>query len=57
MSKILVLINQPPFLTPSLPEKEKRGIGETERKKTKRFTDSVRNSGGGNYLIRVTSPL
>ncbi|MCH8316888.1 MAG: sulfatase-like hydrolase/transferase, partial [Bacteroidetes bacterium] len=39
----------------SPPEKEKRGIGETERRKTKRFTDSpihpftdsVRNSGGG----------
>ena len=44
-----------PPLTPSPPEKEKRGIGETERKKTKQFTDSpihpftdsVRNSGGG----------
>ncbi|MCH8318793.1 MAG: metallophosphoesterase, partial [Bacteroidetes bacterium] len=32
-----------PPLTPSPPEKEKRGIGETERRKTKRFTDSVRN--------------
>ncbi|MBW8049986.1 MAG: aspartate kinase [Cytophagales bacterium] len=47
-------------LTPSLPESEKRGIGETERKKTNRFTDSpihpftnsVRNSGG-----RVTTTL
>ncbi|MBW8051021.1 MAG: TonB-dependent receptor plug domain-containing protein [Cytophagales bacterium] len=30
----------------SPPEKEKRGIGETERRKTKQFTDSVRNNGG-----------
>ncbi|MBW8051347.1 MAG: PAS domain-containing protein [Cytophagales bacterium] len=44
-----------PPLTPSPPKSEKRGIGETERKKTKQFTDSpihpftdsVRNSGGG----------
>ena len=36
-----------PPLTPGPPESEKRGIGETERRKTKQFTDSVRNSGGG----------
>ena len=44
-----------PIYFASPPEKEKRGIGETERKKTKRFTDSpihpftdsVRNSGSG----------
>ncbi|MBW8051448.1 MAG: carboxypeptidase-like regulatory domain-containing protein [Cytophagales bacterium] len=36
-----------PALTPSPPKKEKRGIVETERRKTKRFTDSVRNSGRG----------
>ncbi|MBW8051480.1 MAG: inositol monophosphatase [Cytophagales bacterium] len=44
-----------PPLTPSPSEKEKRGIGETEKRKTKRFTDSpihpftdsVKNSGGG----------
>ncbi|MCH8317793.1 MAG: undecaprenyldiphospho-muramoylpentapeptide beta-N-acetylglucosaminyltransferase [Bacteroidetes bacterium] len=44
-----------PLPTPNPPEKEKRGIGETERRKTKqftdspihRFTDSVRDRGGG----------
>ncbi|MBW8051767.1 MAG: glycosyltransferase family 2 protein [Cytophagales bacterium] len=54
-----------PPLTPSPPESEKRGIGETERKKTKQFTDSpihpftdsVRNNGGGGFRGAVSGAV
>ncbi|MBW8050079.1 MAG: SAM-dependent chlorinase/fluorinase [Cytophagales bacterium] len=50
---IIVELSSSPLITPSPPESEKRGTGETESSKTKRFTDSpihrltdsVRNSG------------
>ena len=50
-----------PPLTPSPLESEKRGIGETESSKTKRFTDSARNivgadlgeAGGGGNISEV----
>ncbi|MBW8051427.1 MAG: hypothetical protein FVQ77_14020 [Cytophagales bacterium] len=56
-----------PALTPSPPESENRRIGETENRKTKRFTDSpihpftdsVRNSGGGLsfYFLEMNTRL